>query len=52
MKKLLKMTETEGLNKDCVEISRPYLLYNFQEKKPSKSVTVGTGRAGSLFNFK
>ena len=35
------IAQIEGLNKDCVKISRPYLLY-FSENKPTKSVTIGS----------
>ena len=40
------LTVIENLNKDCVKIACPYLL-KFPRNKPSKSVTVGLGRAGS-----
>ena len=36
-------TWIEDLNKGCVQISRVYLWY-FPRNKPSKSVTVGSGR--------
>ena len=36
----------ENLNKDYVNISRPYLLY-FPINQPSKNVTVGPGWVGS-----
>ena len=38
----------ENLNEDGVKISRTYLLY-LSRNKPSKSVTVGSGQAGSSF---
>ena len=40
------IAQIEDLDKDCVKISRPYLL-NFSRNKPSKSVMVGPGRVGS-----
>ena len=40
------ITEIEDLNEDFVKISLSYLIY-FSRNKPSKSVTVGMGRAGT-----
>ena len=39
------------LNKYCVKISRPYILY-FLRNKPSKRVTVGPDRVGPVHQFK
>ena len=38
----LSIAQIEDLNEDCVKVSGPYLIY-FLRKKPSKSVTVGSG---------
>ena len=37
------IAKIEDLSEDCVQISRSYLL-NFSRNKPSKSITVGSGR--------
>ena len=48
-----QIAQIKDLNEDCVEISRPYLLY-FLRNKPSNSVTIGLGMADSaslIINF-
>ena len=41
------MAEIEVFNEDCIKISHAYLLY-FSRNKPSKCVTVGSGRLIAL----
>ena len=48
--KIMK-AQVEDLNEDFYEILRPHLLY-FLRNKPSKSVTLGPGRAGLVHRFK
>ena len=45
------IVQIKDLNKDFVEITRPYLLYVLRNK-PSKSVTVRSGLAGPVHRFK
>ena len=41
---LILLAQIGELNKDCVKMSSPYLIY-FMKNKPSNSVTVGSGRS-------
>ena len=46
-----QIAQMEDLKQDCVNISRPYLLY-FSRNKPSKTVTVESGQTRSVHRFK